>query len=219
MTLVLYQHPFASYCQKVLVALYELELSFETRLVEDRSELLRLWPMGGMPVLVDGELVVPESTTIIEYLDQLAGGDALVPAAADDALQARLWDRFGDQHLSTPMQKIVGDELRPEGARDPHGVGEARESLDTAYGVLDARLAEQPWAGGEHFTLADCATFPPLFYLRAIRRWDAERHANVDRYYRDLLSRPSIRRVVDEARVYRELFPFPWPADQDVLEH
>jgi glutathione S-transferase len=218
LALILYQHPFASYCQKVLVALYELRLEFDTRLVEDREELLRVWPMGGMPVLVEGELVVPESTTIIEYVDGLGGGSVLVPADPAAALQARLWDRFGDQHLSTPMQKIVGDELRPEGRRDPEGVTEARRSLDTAYGVLDARLADSAWAGGPDFTMADCATFPPLFYLRAIHRWDVAAHPNIDRYYRDLLSRPSVARVVEEARPYRELFPLAWPADQDVAQ-
>ena len=176
MTLVLYQHPFASYCQKVLIALYELDLPFDSRLVEGdegRAELARLWPMAGMPVLrdEDADLTLPESTTIVEYLDGLApDGPALVPADAREALQARLWDRFGDHHLSTPMQKIVGDELRPEGGRDPEGVAEARRVLETAYGVLDARLADRPWAGGETFTVADCAIFPPLFYLRAIHR-------------------------------------------------
>jgi glutathione S-transferase len=209
MTIVLYQHPFASYCQKVLIALYERDAPFESCLMEGeegRRELARLWPMAGMPVLRDGDLVLPESTTIIEYL----GG--LVPDDAGEALQARLWDRFADNHLSTPMQKIVADELRPDGGRDPVGVAEARRALDTAYGVLDERLAERPWAGGETFTVADCATFPPLFYLRAIHR---PHHANVTRYYRELLARPSIARVVEEARPYRELFPLPWPADQD----
>jgi glutathione S-transferase len=216
--LVLYQHPFASYCQKVLIALYELDLPFDSHLVEGdegREELARLWPMAGMPVLrdEDADLVVPESTTIIEYLDRRAGGE-LVPADAGEALQARLWDRIGDQHLSTPMQKIVGDELRPEGGRDPVGVADARRALDTAYGVLDARLADRRWAGGETFTVADCALFPPLFYLRAIHRWE---QPNIRRYYRDLLARPSVARVVEEARPYRELFPLPWPADQDSL--
>jgi glutathione S-transferase len=216
MTLVLYQHPFASYCQKALIALYELDLPFETYLVEGeegRAELARLWPPAGMPVLRDeaAGVTLPESTTIIEYLDP---DHALVPADAGAALQARLWDRFGDQQLSTPMQKIVADELRPDGGRDPVGVEEARQALDVAYGALDARLADLPWAGGETFTVADCAMFPPLFYLRAIHRWD---HANVARYYRDLLARPSIARVVDEARPYRELFPLPWPADQDLV--
>jgi glutathione S-transferase len=217
-TLVLYQHPFASYCQKVLIALYELDLPFETHLVEGeegREELARLWPMAGMPLLrdEDADLTLPESTTIIEYLDGLGdAGSSLVPAEPAQALQVRLWDRVADQHLSTPMQKIVGDELRPEGARDPEGTDQARRVLDTAYGVLDDRLADQAWAGGARFSMADCATFPPLFYLRAIHRWE---QPNITRYYRDLLARPSITRVVEEARPYRELFPLPWPADQD----
>jgi glutathione S-transferase len=216
-TLVLYEHPFASYCQKVLIALYELGLPFEPRIVEGeegRAELARLWPPAGIPVLRDddADLTLPESTTIIEYLDSLAGGRALIPAVAHDALQARLWDRFGDQQLSTPMQKIVADELRPEGRRDPEGVAEARRTLDIAYGVLDDRLANRPFAGGETFTVADCAHFPVLFYLRAIHRWE---HPNITRYYRDLLARPAVARVVEEARPYRELFPLPWPADQD----
>jgi glutathione S-transferase len=223
MTLVLYQHPFASYCQKVLIALYELDLPFDSHLVEGtegRAELARLWPMAGIPVLrdEDADLTLPESTTIIEYLDGLAsGGPTLVPADAGEALQARLWDRFGDHHLATPMQKIVGDQLRPEGRDDPEGVADARRLLDTAYGVLDARLADRPWAGGATFTVADCAIFPVLFYLRAIHRWDTGAQANITRYYRDLLARPSIARVVEEARPFREIFPLPWPADQDDL--
>jgi glutathione S-transferase len=219
-TLVLHQHPFASYCQKVLIALYELDVPFSSHLVdgeEGRAELARLWPMAGMPVLrdEDADLTVPESTTIIEYLDgRAAGGARLLPADPAAALEARLWDRFADQHLSTPMQKIVGDQLRPPGENDRFGELEARVALDTAYGVLDAQLADRPWAAGADFTIADCATFPPLFYVRAIHRWDAA-HANLTRYYRDLLARPAVARVVDEARPYRHLFPLPWPPDQD----
>ena len=113
------------------------------------------------------------------------------------------------------MQKIVGDALRPEGRDDPEGVAEARRLLDTAYGVLDDRLSDRPWAGGASFTVADCAIFPALFYLRAVNRWDADAHANITRYYRELRARPSIARVVDEARPFRDVFPLPWPADQD----
>ncbi len=213
--LVLHEHPFASYCQKPLIALYELGLPFERRLVTDRSELAELWPPAKIPVLVDetAGVMLPESTTIIEYLDALApGGPRLVPA---DGLQARLWDRFHDQYLSTPMQKIVGDAIRPDGHKDPTGVEEARAMLDTAYGVLDDRLATNAWSAGETFTLADCAAAPALFYLRAIHRWTGR--PNLDRYHRDLMRRPSVARVVDEARPYRELFPLPWPPDVDVL--
>jgi glutathione S-transferase len=223
MNLVLHQHPFASYCQKVLIALYEFELPFASHQVdgvEGREALAALWPMASIPVLRDEDagITLPESTTIVEYLDGLAGGGRLIPRDSGGALQARLWDRIIDGHVATPMQKIVGDRLRPDDAKDPHGVADARAELDLAYGVLDDRLAELPWAAGETFTLADCAAAPALFYTRAVHRWDEESQANVTRYYRDLMARPSVRRVVDEARPLRELFPHPWPEDMDALD-
>ena len=219
MSLVLHQHPFASYCQKVLIAFYELDVPFASHQVdglEGREALAELWPMASIPVLRDeeAELTIPESTTIVEYVAR----GTLIPAGRAEALQARLWDRLGDQHLATPMQAIVGDALRGPDAKDPQGVADARARLDTFYGVLDDRLAERPWVAGEAFTLGDCAVAPALFYTRAIHRWDETRHANVTRYYRDLMARPSVRRVVDEARPLRHLFPLPWPPDMDALD-
>jgi glutathione S-transferase len=220
--LVLHQHPFASYCQKVLVALGELRLPFETHLVDDahaRAEhAARLWPMGGIPVLRDEEadLTLPESTTIIEYLDHLApDGPVLVPADPAQALQARLWDRIVDQHIADQMGKIVTDRLRPEGASDPAGVEQARATLDTAYGVLDTQLAEHRWLAGETFTIADCAAAPALFYCWVVHRWNVEERSEVTRYYRDLMARPSVVRVIEDARPFREVFPLPWPDDTD----
>jgi glutathione S-transferase len=217
--LVLYQHPFAAYCQKVLVALYELDLPFETELIEGdegRAALAAVWPIASIPVLRDdvAGLIVPESTTIIEHLDGfVADRPRLVPDDPAAALQTRLWDRFHDQHIATPMQKIVADRLRPEGREDPEGVADARRMLDTAYAVLDDQLGERPWTAGPAFGLADCAAAPALFYARLVHRWDEERHANVARYFGDLAARPSFDRVIEEARPYRDLFPLPWPAD------
>jgi glutathione S-transferase len=115
------------------------------------------------------------------------------------------------------MQKIVGDRLRPAGREDPEGVAEARRTLDTAYAALDAQLAQRAWAAGAAFTVADCAAAPALFYARAVHRWDEEARANITRYYRDLMARRSVARVVDEARPWRDVFPHPWPADIDDL--
>jgi glutathione S-transferase len=224
MRLVLYQHPFAAFCQKALIALYELDLPFSTHLVDGadgRAELAGLWPMASIPVLRDesADLTIPESTTIIEYLDEIAaGGPRLIPADRAAALQARLWDRFFDQHVAGPMQKIVGDRLRPDGRNDPEGVAEARNTLGTAYAVLDAHLAQRTWAAGAAFTLADCAAAPALFYTRAVHRCDQDGQRNITRYYRDLMARGSAARVVDEARPWRYIFPLPWPADMDELD-
>lgn len=220
-TLLLHQHPFAAFCWKALLALYELELPFKSHIVEGedgRRELAALWPMASIPVLRDetANLTIPESSTIVEYVNDLASPPgALIPRARDQALQARLWDRIIDGYVATPMQKIVGDGLRSEGARDPAGVEEARGSLGRAYELLDGRLAGAEWAGGDDFTIADCAAAPALFYARVVHRWDEAGLESLTRYYRALMHRPSIRRVIDEARPYRDLFPLPWPEDVD----
>jgi glutathione S-transferase len=193
---VLHQHPFASFCQKALIAFYELDVPFETVLVEGREEHLKLWPLGTIPVLVDGELVLPESTSIIEHID-----DGRLTADP----QARLWDRLADNHLDRPMQKIVTNYLRPTDSSDPYGVEEARAQLDAAYAVFDARLNGRDWLAGDAFTVADCAAAPALFYCRAVHPWDD--HTELSRYFRATLARPSVSRVVEEARPYRPIFP------------
>jgi glutathione S-transferase len=216
MTLTLHEHPFAAYCWKPLIALYEREVPFERHFVggeEDRAELAKLWPPASIPVLRDeaAGLTVPESTTIVEYLDRFGAAPPLVPGNPAAALQARLWDRVLDGQVATPMQKIVADSLRPEGARDPHGVAEAHATLDSSYALLDQRLTPGGWVGGDTFSLADCAAAPALHYAYVLHRWDEDRLAGLTRYFAELMTRPSVARVVDEAREYRALFPLPWP--------
>lgn len=214
--LTLHEHPFASYCWKALIALYEREVPFEPHLVldeADRAELARLWPPASIPVLVDAEagLTVPESTAVVEYLDGFGAAPPLIPADPAAALQARLWDRVLDGQVMTPVQKIVGDSLRPEAHRDAYGVAQAKEELERAYELLDGHLAGKRWVTGAGFTLADCAAAPSLFYARVVHRWDEERLAELTRYYEDVSARQSVARVIEEAREYRHLFPLPWP--------
>jgi glutathione S-transferase len=216
MTLVLHEHPFASYCWKPLIALYERGVPFERHRVDDdadRARLAELWPMASIPTLVDGAtgVVLPESTIAVEYLDRFGEAPPLVPAEPEAALEARLWDRIMDLRVQTPMQKIVLDNLRPEGAGDPHGVLEARAALDRIYTVLDQRLSDPAWLGGPSFSLADAAAAPALFYARAVRRWDEEGLPRLTGYYETLTARPPVARVIDEARPFRPFFPLPWP--------
>src|SRR5881296_1250279 len=136
MALILWSHPFAAFCQKALIALYETGLPFETRLVDlgdpASAEAFRaVWPMARMPVLVDDErgLTLPESTIVIEHLARLAPEAGLIPGDAKAALRVRLLDRVFDHYVAQPMQKIVADRLRPDGKDDPFGVEQAREQL------------------------------------------------------------------------------------------
>jgi len=217
MALTLYAHPFSSYCQKVITALYENGTPFELRLLEGREamdELAALWPFRKFPVLVDGDRTVIEASVIVEYLDLHHRGPVrLLPDDADAALEVRFMDRFFDNYVSTPQQKFVFDKLRPEGARDPHGVEAARAMLETAYAWLDERMAGRTWAAGDAFSLADCGAGPFLFYADWTHAIDAK-FANVRAYRQRLLARPAFARAVDEARRYRHYFPLGAP-DRD----
>ena len=218
MALQLYAHPFSSYCQKVLIALYENDIPFEPRLVggdeQIMAELAVLWPFKRFPVLVDENRTLRESSIIIEYLDtHYPGPVRLLPDNSDAALEVRFMDRFFDNYVMTPQQKFVFDRLRPADQRDPYGVKEAGALLDTAYRWLDETLRDREWAAGDRFSLADCAAAPALFY--ADWCWPiAAEFGHVRAYRQRLLARPSFARAVDEARPYRQFFPLGAP-DRD----
>jgi glutathione S-transferase len=214
MPLTLYAHPFASYCWKPLIALYENGTPFTYRVIEDAAgwtELESLWPIKKFPVLRDGESLVIESSIIIEHLMlHHPGATRLIPENTDAALKVRFMDRFFDNYIMTPMQTLVADRMRLDSQRDANGVGDARNLLDVAYGWLDKHVAQTAWAAGSTFTLADCAAAPALFYADWVH--PIKDQFPMTRAYRGrLLARPSVARTVDEARPYRNLFPLGAP--------
>ena len=210
MTIELFAHPFSSYCQKAITAFYENDTRFEFRLLEPGSpasdEFAALWPIGKFPLLREGERVVPEATMIIEYLDvHHPGRVRFIPEDRDAAIEVRTMDRFFDNYVATPQQKLVFDLIRPEAERDVRGVREAREMLDRAYAWLDQRMAGREWAAGE-FSLADCSAGPQLFYADWSHPMNG-RFPNVAAYRERLMARPAFKRAIDEARPYRGYFP------------
>ena len=215
----IYGHPFSSYTQKALIALYENGTPFEFLNLspddpEVYAEFARRWPIKRFPLLVDGDRQVMEATSIIEYLDVRHPGPArLIPVDADAAVEVRMLDRFFDNYINGPQQKIVFNALRRERDRDPYGVDEARTSFETAYAWLDQRMAGREWAAGDAFSLADCAAAPSLFYADWTHPID-KRFRNVHAYRARLLKRPSFARCVEGGRPYRPLFPLGAP-DQD----
>lgn len=211
MPLTLYYHPLSSYCHKVLVALYEQAIEFEKNIIDltseaDRSVLQALWPPCKFPVIRDHarQRNLAESSVIIEYLDHFhAGQHPLIPADWDTALEVRLWDRFFDLHVQTPMQQIVADRLR-----GTHGdLTRERAALMTTYGMLERQLAGRTWVASPDFSLADCAACPALFYASTLLPFPEDcRHLQA--YFERLTRRPSFQRVIDEARPYFSLYPF-----------
>ena len=219
MSLKLYLHPLSSFCQKALIAFYENDTPFEPHIVNlgeerSRADFLKIWPVGKFPVLRDEarDRTIPESTIIIEYLEQhYPGRTKLIPADADLARQTRFHDRFYDLHLHDAMQKVVGDRLRPAGSKDPFGVEQAKARIATAYGMIDRDMAAKTtgaktWAMGGAFTMADCAAAPALFYANLVMPF-GDTHKHVAAYFNRLMERPSFARAVKEAKPYFHMFP------------
>jgi len=218
MSMQFYGHPFSSYCQKVLIALYEHAIPFEWRVLADdaqiQAEFSALWPIRRFPLLLGDGRPIMESSIIIEYLDtRHAGSTRLLPADADAALEVRFMDRFFDNYVMSPQQRVVFNALRPADRRDAFGVDEARAQLDTSYRWLEQALRDRQWAAGDAFSLADCAAAPALFYADWTHPIDRA-FPTVRGYRQRLLERPSFARAVDEARPYRPLFPLGAP-DRD----
>jgi glutathione S-transferase len=213
MSLELYLHPLSSYCHKVLIALYEKDIPFEAKRVDDPGvarEYERLSPLKKFPILrdVQRDHIVPESTIIIEYLEtHFPGRVRLIPADPDLAWQARLRDRFFDNYLHTPMQKFAADHLRPEGKKDPHGLAEASANFAKALDLVDAEMANRTWAAGDMFTMADCAAAPALFYGNRFYGPFRETHPNALAYLDRLMARPSYARALEEAKPFMHLLP------------
>jgi len=218
MSLTLYFHPLSSFCQKALIALYENDTPFEPHVVDlgnpaAAAAFKAIWPIGRFPVLRDAatDRTIPESSIIIEYLDQHHPGKTrFIPADAERAREMRMRDRFYDLYVNMPVQKIVTDKLRPSGMNDPFGVQQAKEQLRTALSLVEQDMAgkagAKTWAMGDEFSMADCAAAPALFYADKLMPF-AGTHKHTAAYFGRLMERASYARAVKEAQPYFAMFP------------
>ena len=188
--LTLYEHSFALYCQKVLVALNELGVAYDVLEEQrdfDRVELAELWPPASVPAARrqpgDRRDVDHHRARRRQALGALARGPHV--------------GRTCDQYISDAVQTIVFDTI--EERFDERAVAQARDRFDMAYGMLETQLAVHEFLAGETFTIADCAAAPGLFYALKIHPWSENTHPQLTRYYRALAQRPSFAKVIADA--------------------
>lgn len=208
----LHYHPFAQYCQKVLIALYEHDLPFDGVIVDlgnpdHRAALARVWPFTKFPALEFGDgKVLGESGVIVEYLDTLAPDRTpLVPEDRIEGLEPRMLERVIDGFIADPLTRMVIAKFTGQPASEDAD----RAQIATAYDFLEARLPGREWGAGSRFGLADCTAGPALFYANLYVPI-GDRPLLADWFAR-LRARPSFARVIDEARPYRAGAPFDWP--------
>jgi glutathione S-transferase len=211
--LTLHYHPLSSCCQKVLIAVDVLGVEVDKRLLNlgdpaERAAYLALWPVGKMPLLVDQDRPIPETSLIIEHLQRRhsRGDTKLIPDDWDEAREVRLWDRLFDLYVMTPMQAFTADLLKPEDERDPRSVARARDTLSTSYGMIDRHLAGRTWLAGDVFSMADCAAAPALFYaVTYVPLLQEQPHLSA--YFERLIAHPAVAATIENARPWFRFYP------------
>jgi glutathione S-transferase len=208
--LTLYGHPISSYTWKVLTALYENGTRFEPVTVDQNTyaDFIAKWPIGKFPILLDSDrkAMITETSVIIEYLDiYYPGRTRFIPKDIDAALEVRRWDRIFD-HLNTTMSKVVLDNIRADGQRDPYGVEEARRVIHSIYSVVETQLGERAFIVGDSFTMADCSAAPALWY--GVRNVPLDgKYPRIAAYRERLIARPSFARALKESEPLFHLYP------------
>ena len=206
----LYYNPISTYSQKVLIALYEKGLDFEPEIVnlmdpDARAQYREVYPMGKIPCLqLDDGHIIPESSTIVEYIDPLAA-PTLIKGDADETRRIRFKDRMFDLYLNDAVVTLLFQGMKPESDQDPERIEKAKFHISTMYSFMENEFSQQPYANGEEFLMSDCSAAPGLFYAEQVAPF--AQHKNISAYWERLKSRPSIQRTHEEAApILAELF-------------
>lgn len=196
----LYYNPLSTYSQKALIALYEKGIAFEPHVVdlfspEGRAAFEKVHPLGRVPFLkARDDWDVPESTSIIEYLeDEFPGTPRLIPPGGGVAArQVRFMDRMADLYLNEPIVELLFQKVGFR-AKDEARAERMRKFATFSYRAMDQQLANRTWLCGDSFTMADCAAIPPLFYASIPLPFDE--YPNLLAYWKRAKERPSYAKV------------------------
>jgi glutathione S-transferase/RNA polymerase-associated protein len=171
--LKLYDSPECPFCQKTRIVLAEKDLTFETIPVdlavgEQKSpDFLKLNPFGTVPVLIDDEVIVYDSTIINEYLEDEYPHPELMPSDSAARARVRTLEDYADNAFIRVTDAIIEELRKPEGERNADRMGAARQQIARMLAVLDGSLAGRSWLVG-NFSLADVAFAPRVIVLSAL---------------------------------------------------
>lgn len=200
----LYYAPISTYSQKVLLAFYEKGIEFESSHVnlfseESRAEYRDIYPLGKIPLLINGDDVVPESSCIIDYLDlHSPETPRMVPVEAEKARQVRLYDRMNDFYLNDPVVTLILTPADTASQEKQQALQKARDTLQLSYSHIDQHLSDgREFMSSEAFSLADCSAIPALYYAQQAQPFEEYEH--IRDYYQRMSQRSSYQMVLAEA--------------------
>ena len=192
--------PLSPYFRKVRVVLEEKGVAYETEplvAVVKTPELMAMNPLGKIPILVDGDRNVPDSSVICAYLERLHPKPALYPADAGDYAHALFLEEYADTLMNDVMGGIVFERYvkptfmnqEPDEARVEELL---RDGVPPILDYLESCLAGSQDTLFESFTVADASIGAALgTYARAQETIDPGRHPKLAHYAAALETRPS----------------------------
>jgi glutathione S-transferase len=203
----LYAGPLSLFSAKVRVALDEKGLAFDEvsvgwslqhRYEPHHPDVAALNPKGQVPVLVDGDVVVYDSTQIFEYLEDRSPEPPLYPRDAGGRARCRRLEAAADELLFPSVWSLIEEAFYPAGAagRDDTRLERARAALVGQYVGLDKELTGRAWLCHE-FSVADIATFILVQAASSIGAAPTAEHGALRAWTSRMLARPAVSREVD----------------------
>ncbi|HZC45293.1 MAG TPA: glutathione S-transferase family protein [Candidatus Acidoferrum sp.] len=203
----LYYSPLSVYSAKPRIAMYEKGIAHETMLVNwtpatgwiKPDELPRLNPKAQIPVLVDGETIVPDSTIILEYLEERFPKAPLYPQGAAERARCRVLEDLGDTLLAPNLGVLVREVLlKPDpSTRDSAAVSATKAELARQYQRLDRELGKREYLCGE-FSVADISCFSPINIASLMEGAPSPEFSNLATWVSRMQKRPSVARYLEE---------------------
>jgi len=201
----LLHYPHAPYSRKVLLAAYEKGVAFESEICAPfekaaKERLRGIHPLGTVPLLVDGDEIMTESSIIVEYFDLASeSGPVLVPRDPRVALRARTIDRFGDSYLMGPTAYLAWSLRKTVETQNTDKIRSQRATVETALGLADGWLGERAFLAGDALTMGDLSPVSAISCLLSDRTLpDLSCWPNVARWYQAMIARPSFVKVLEE---------------------
>ena len=213
----LYSGPLSMFGAKAEIALHEKGIDFELVMVPfemktlyepKHPEVARINPKQQVPVLVDGDLEIFDSTQIFEYLETVKPEPALWPADPKARARARLLEMKADEVYFPPIVRLMGLQATPN---DPAAI-EARAAALRFCDALEAAIEGQTWLVGD-FTYADIAFYMAQLFGARMTALMTDAHPRLQAWRDRMSARPAVARVAGAMGRYllsqdRKLPPF-----------
>lgn len=203
----LYSGPLSMFGAKVEIAMHEKQLSCDvervpfnlrTRYEPKHAEVLRLNPKQQVPVLIDGDIEIFDSTQIFEYLEDAYPDPPLWPSTSAARAKARCWELQSDEVFFPNVIKLMslrGDWESPEAIA-------ARESAEHFYDSVEKRLQNTPYVARETYSYADIAFIMAHYFAVMLRADITDRHTQIDTWRRRIVKRSAVSRVLQSISNY-----------------